>query len=202
MSELRRAIPSKSKGDAHFKAIVVGDSGVGKSCIVTQFINEKFSPSFITTIGIDFKQKSINYDGKNIVIQLWDTAGQERFRAITTSYYRGSDGILFIYDVTDRSSFDAIDGWIKDAESRMTQNFIKILVANKIDNTRHRVVSNAEGTMLAKKYKIPYFECSAKTGENIDDIFNKFCELAAPTFFVSPTHKIDELDISNKKKCC
>jgi len=202
MSELRRA--KSAKYDAHFKAIVVGDSGVGKTCIISQFVNDKFSPSFITTIGIDFKQKIIHHDDKIIAMQLWDTAGQERYRSITTSYYRGSDGLLFIYDVTDRKSFDAIDEWVKTAERLIDKSFIKILVANKIDNRTSRVVTKAEGEMLARMHKMPYFECSAKTGENIEEIFTKFCELAAPTFFISPRDRGNRIDDvpSDSKKCC
>jgi Ras-related protein Rab-8A len=198
MSELRIT----SKYDAHFKAIVVGNSGVGKTCLISQFVNDKFSPSFITTIGIDFRQKIIRHDGKIIAIQLWDTAGQERYRSITTSYYRGCDGILFIYDVTDRKSFDAVDEWIRTAENLMDKSFIKILVANKIDNWVKRVVTSAEGEMLAKVYKMPYVECSAKTGENVADIFAKFCDLAIPTFFVPPKPPSLLSGKPDRKRCC
>lgn len=89
------------------KLLLIGDSGVGKSCCLLRFSEDSFTPSFITTIGIDFKIRTIDLDGKRVKLQIWDTAGQERFRTITTAYYRGAMGILLVYDVTDRKSFDS-----------------------------------------------------------------------------------------------
>jgi len=98
--------------DMQIKLLMIGDSGVGKTCLLLRYANDSFSPTFITTIGIDFKIKNIELDSKRIKLQIWDTAGQERFRTITTSYFRGAQGILLVYDVTDRGSFNSIRNWV------------------------------------------------------------------------------------------
>uniref|UniRef100_A0A2P2K7B1 RAB GTPase-like protein A5B n=1 Tax=Rhizophora mucronata TaxID=61149 RepID=A0A2P2K7B1_RHIMU len=107
--------------------------GVGKSCLLLRFSDGSFTTSFITTIGIDFKIRTIELDGKRIKLQIWDTAGQERFRTITTAYYRGAMGILLVYDVTDESSFNNIRNWIRNIEQHASDNVNKILVGNKAD---------------------------------------------------------------------
>lgn len=191
-----------SKYDNHIKIIVVGNSGVGKTCLISRFIDDKFSPSFITTIGIDFRQKIIHHAGKTICIQLWDTAGQERFRSITNSYYRGANGVIFVYDVTNRASFHAIDKWIKDAETRMNQNFIKILVGCKVDTQRNRTVSNDEGIEFAKRNKMSYFECSAKTRKNINEIFSQICDLSHYSSNIHSEKLYLHPNNSNNNRCC
>ncbi|CAN1230888.1 Ras-related protein RABE1c, partial [Linum grandiflorum] len=107
--------------------------GVGKSCVLLRFSDGSFTTSFITTIGIDFKIRTIELDGKRIKLQIWDTAGQERFRTITTAYYRGAMGILLVYDVTDESSFNNIRNWIRNIEQHASDNVNKVLVGNKAD---------------------------------------------------------------------
>ena len=102
--------------DLQIKLLMIGDSGVGKTCLLLRYANDSFSPTFITTIGIDFKIKQIHLDGKDIKLQIWDTAGQERFRTITTSYFRGAQGILLVYDVTDRGSFENIRNWVSQIQ--------------------------------------------------------------------------------------
>ena len=101
---------------ALYLQLMIGDSGVGKTCLLLRYANDSFSPTFITTIGIDFKIKNVEVDGKRIKLQIWDTAGQERFRTITTSYFRGAQGILLVYDVTDRRSFESIRNWISQIQ--------------------------------------------------------------------------------------
>ncbi|XP_020595675.1 ras-related protein RABE1a-like isoform X2 [Phalaenopsis equestris] len=119
--------------DYLIKLLLIGDSGVGKSCLLLRFSDGSFTTSFITTIGIDFKIRTIELDGKRIKLQIWDTAGQERFRTITTAYYRGAMGILLVYDVTDESSFNNIRNWIRNIEQHASDNVNKILVGNKAD---------------------------------------------------------------------
>merc|ERR1712196_103156 len=140
----------------------MGDSGVGKTCLLLRYANQSFSPTFITTIGIDFKIKNIELDGKRIKLQIWDTAGQERFRTITTSYFRGAQGILLCYDVTDRKSFDNVNVWMEQIAEHADDNVCKILIGNKMDKEDDRQVTQAEGENMAKKYGIPFFETSAK----------------------------------------
>ncbi|CAE7383175.1 rab8A [Symbiodinium microadriaticum] len=130
-----------------------------------------FSPTFITTIGIDFKIKNIQLDGKRIKLQIWDTAGQERFRTITTSYFRGAQGILLVYDVTDRQSFTSIRNWVAQIQMHADVNVNKILIGNKCDMQDQRVVTTGEGEALAKEYNIHFFETSAKQDINVETAF-------------------------------
>ncbi|KAE8789875.1 ras-related protein RABE1c-like [Hordeum vulgare] len=148
------------------------DTCVGKSCLLLRFSDGSFTTSFITTIGIDFKIRTIELDGKRIKLQIWDTAGQERFRTITTAYYRGAMGILLVYDVTDESSFNNIRNWIRNIEQHASDNVNKILIGNKADmDESKRAVSTAKGQALADEYGIQFFETSAKTNLNVEQVF-------------------------------
>jgi Ras-related protein Rab-8A len=157
--------------DYLIKLLLIGDSGVGKSCCLLRFSEDSFTPSFITTIGIDFKIRTIELDGKRIKLQIWDTAGQERFRTITTAYYRGAMGILLVYDVTDERSFENIRKWFTNVEQHATENVNKILIGNKCDWEEKRVVSTERGELLAQELNIPFLEVSAKTNHNVDLAF-------------------------------
>merc|ERR1719250_371004 len=127
--------------DYLIKLLMIGDSGVGKSCILLRFSDDSFTQSFITTIGIDFKIKTIDLDGKRIKLQIWDTAGQERFRTITTAYYRGAMGILLVYDITDETSFMNINNWMKNIEQHASETVNKILIGNNLYIDTYRIVS-------------------------------------------------------------
>jgi len=157
--------------DYLIKMLLIGDSGVGKSCLLLRFSDDSFTPSFITTIGIDFKIRTIELDGKRIKLQIWDTAGQERFRTITTAYYRGAMGILLTYDVTDDKSFNNIRNWMRNIEQHASENVNKILIGNKCDLVDKRVVDFGKGKALADEYHIKFFEASAKNSVNVDEAF-------------------------------
>jgi Ras-related protein Rab-8A len=157
--------------DMQMKLLMIGDSGVGKTCLLLRYANDSFSPTFITTIGIDFKIKNIEVDGTRIKLQIWDTAGQERFRTITTSYFRGAQGILLVYDVTDRRSFESIRNWMNQIMQHADIHVNKILVGNKCDMLDEKVVSTSEGQKLAAEFNVPFWECSAKTDINVDQSF-------------------------------
>jgi len=160
--------------DMQIKLLMIGDSGVGKTCLLLRYANDSFSPTFITTIGIDFKIKNIQLDGKRIKLQIWDTAGQERFRTITTSYFRGAQGILLVYDVTDRNSFTSIRNWVAQIQMHADVNVNKILIGNKCDvPADQRAISFEEGQNLAKEYNIHFFETSAKQDLNVEAAFVK-----------------------------
>lgn len=163
--------------DKTMKLLMVGDSGVGKSCILLRFVDDKFNPSFITTIGIDFKIKTIEINGVKIKLQVWDTAGQERFRTITTAYYRGAMGIIIVYDVGDENSFDRVKKWYETVKQHAKDDAQLILVGNKCDDSESRTVSTQQGEALAQEIGIPFIEASAKTGTNVSDIFYKLAEL-------------------------
>lgn len=157
--------------DYLIKLLLIGDSGVGKSCLLLRFADDSFTPSFITTIGIDFKIKTITLEGKRIKLQVWDTAGQERFRTITTAYYRGAMGILLVYDVTDEQSFQNIRNWIRNIEQHAADNVDKILVGNKCDMVGEKMVEATRGQALADEYGIEFFETSAKSNINVVESF-------------------------------
>ncbi|KAJ3369489.1 GTP-binding protein [Allomyces arbusculus] len=147
--------------DHLIKLLLIGDSGVGKSCLLMRFSDDSFTPSFITTIGI----------GKRIKLQIWDTAGQERFRTITTAYYRGAMGILLAYDVTDERSFNNVRNWVRNIEQNATQGVDLILVGNKCDMTDKKVISKEQGQELAEELGIKFLETSAKANLNVDEAF-------------------------------
>jgi len=157
--------------DYLIKLLLIGDSGVGKSCLLLRFSEDSFTPSFITTIGIDFKIRTIDLDQKKIKLQIWDTAGQERFRTITTAYYRGAMGILLVYDVTDDKSFNNIQNWIKNIEQYASENVNKILVGNKSDLVDKKVIDTEKGKGLADEFHIKFFEASAKNSTNVEEAF-------------------------------
>ncbi|CAA0829784.1 Ras-related small GTP-binding family protein [Striga hermonthica] len=173
-SKSMAAPPARARADYDYliKLLLIGDSGVGKSCLLLRFSDGSFTTSFITTIGIDFKIRTVELDGKRIKLQIWDTAGQERFRTITTAYYRGAMGILLVYDVTDESSFNNIRNWIRNIEQHASDNVNKILVGNKADmDESKRAVPTSKGQALADEYGIKFFETSAKTNMNVEEVF-------------------------------
>ncbi|XP_076332788.1 ras-related protein Rab-8A-like [Tachypleus tridentatus] len=154
-----------------YKILVLGDSNVGKTCIVHRYCDEMFYDTYISTIGIDFKQKIINLDGTPIKLQIWDTAGQERFRTLTTAYYRGAMGILIMYDVTNMDSFNHLSYWFRNIEENAAPDVVKILVGNKCDASHLRQVDKERGIKMADSFDIPFFECSCKQNINIDGAF-------------------------------
>ena len=163
---------SNQQYDHLIKLLLIGDSGVWKSCLLLRFSDDQFTTSFITTIGIDFKIRTVDLDGSRVKLQIWDTAGQERFRTITTAYYRGAMGILLTYDVTDEQSFDNVRNWMRNIEQHATENVCKILVGNKSDVPEEkRRVSAARGKAMADEFGIPFFETSAKAGFQVEDAF-------------------------------
>jgi len=159
--------------DYLFKLLLIGDSGVGKSCLLLRFADDTYTESYISTIGVDFKIRTIEQGGKTIKLQIWDTAGQERFRTITSSYYRGAHGIIIVYDVTDQESFNNVKQWMQEIDRYGTENVRKLLVGNKCDLESSRVVSYEDGQSLAESIGIPFVETSAKNGIAVEDAFNQ-----------------------------
>ncbi|KAL7313054.1 GTP-binding protein [Mucor circinelloides] len=157
--------------DYLIKLLLIGDSGVGKSCLLLRFSDDSFTPSFITTIGIDFKIRTIELDGKRIKLQIWDTAGQERFRTITTAYYRGAMGILLVYDTTDERSFANVRNWFSNIEQHASEGVNKILIGNKCDMEDKRVITKDQGQNLANELGIRFMETSAKANIGVEEAF-------------------------------
>lgn len=158
--------------DYLIKVLLIGNSSVGKSCILMRFCSDEFTPSFIATIGIDFKIRTSELeDGKLAKFQVWDTAGQERFKTITTAYYRSAMGFLLVYDVTDEQSFADIREWYQNIREHARENVQIILVGNKNDLESERRVSTQQGQALATELGLPFIEVSAKTANNVDKAF-------------------------------
>ncbi|CAG9813554.1 unnamed protein product, partial [Phaedon cochleariae] len=157
--------------DYLFKLLLIGDSGVGKTCVLFRFSEDAFNTTFISTIGIDFKIRTIDLDGKKIKLQIWDTAGQERFRTITTAYYRGAMGIMLVYDITNEKSFENIKNWIRNIEENASADVEKMLLGNKCELEEKRQVSKERGEQLAIEYGIKFIETSAKASIRVEDAF-------------------------------
>lgn len=149
----------------------MGDSGVGKSSIILRYIENNFSQNLMNSIGVDFKLKNIEVKGKKVKLQVWDTAGEERFRTITTSYYKGAQAIIVVFDITDRDSFEHVKNWMADVDKFAKEGVLRILSGNKCDLEHQRKVSKEEGKELASKYGIQYIETSAKETTNIEELF-------------------------------
>ncbi|EGG22813.1 Rab GTPase [Cavenderia fasciculata] len=154
-----------------FKYIIIGDTGVGKSCLLLQFTDKRFQPVHDLTIGVEFGARMITIDNKPIKLQIWDTAGQESFRSITRSYYRGSAGALLVYDITRRETFNHLTCWLKDAKSFANPNMTIILIGNKSDLEQKRAVAYEEGEQFARENGLIFLETSAKTAANVEDAF-------------------------------
>jgi len=157
--------------DYVFKLVLIGDSGVGKSCLLLRFADDTYTESHISTIGVDFKIRTIQLDGKTIKLQIWDTAGQERFRTITSSYYRGAHGIIVVYDTTDAQSFEAVKTWLHEIDRYASENVNKLLVGNKSDLTNKRQVEKDSAQEFATSVNIPFLETSAKNASNVEEAF-------------------------------
>jgi len=157
--------------DYLFKLLLIGDSGVGKSCLLLRFADDTYTDSYISTIGVDFKIKTVDLEGKTVKLQIWDTAGQERFRTITSSYYRGAHGIIVVYDMTEQKSFDNVKTWLLEIERYASPGVNKLLVGNKSDLTAQKQVDSAEAKAFADEHGIFFLETSAKEKTNVEEAF-------------------------------
>jgi Ras-related protein Rab-1A len=153
------------------KMVMIGDSGVGKSCLMKRFSDGVFVENYISTIGVDFSIRTIDLDGKIAKLQIWDTAGQERFRTITTSYYRGANAIIVVFDLSHRTSFENITSWMKEVREYARSDVTMLLVGNKMDLGRE--VTTEEAQAMADHLKVPYVETSARNATNVDAAFIK-----------------------------
>ena len=154
-----------------FKVLLLGNSNVGKSSLFLRFVDDIWNDTFVPTIGVDFKIKTLEIDDKKIKMQIWDTAGQERFKNIIASYYRGAHGILLIYDITDKDSFKNLQNWLIEIEKNANKNVLKVLIGNKSDLEEKRVITINEGKEFADTYGLKFIETSAKKNRNVNEAF-------------------------------
>ncbi|CAI2381314.1 unnamed protein product [Moneuplotes crassus] len=155
-----------------FKIVIIGDSNVGKSCLLIRFADDCFTENYITTIGVDFRFRTLNIGEKNVKLQIWDTAGQERYRTITNAYYRGADAIVLVADSTDMKSFEDIPDWLTEVSKYVPEDTYKILLINKSDvSDEEKVITEEHMKKFQEELGIIAIETSAKTGHNVDEAF-------------------------------
>jgi small GTP-binding protein len=158
--------------DYLFKLILVGDSYVGKTNILSKYIKNEFNQNTKSTVGVEFGAKILKIEDKIIKAQIWDTAGQERYKSITSAYYKGAKGAFIVYDITNRLTFESVDKWIQDLNLNSDKNITLLLIGNKKDLADKREVTTEEGEEKAKSFGLAFLETSALTGENIDKVFD------------------------------
>lgn len=165
---------ASSYNESIFKILLLGDTSVGKTCFLLRYADDIFKEGHLSTIGVDFKTKLISFSEKPeefIKLQIWDTAGQDKYRCITKNYFRGSDGIMLIYDITSLNSFNNIKNWISQITEYLGDQACITLVGNKIDLESNRMVSREQGLRLANEYNFSFFETSAKEDIGINEAF-------------------------------
>lgn len=183
-----------------FRLVVLGDYSVGKSSITLQYVKNEFNPNEESTIGAAFLTKTVLFRDNYVKFEIWDTAGQERYNSLIPMYYRGAQAALIVYDVTSMKSFLRAQSWLQELSTEKPKNFLKVLIGNKID-LEQREVSTEEGLNLAQQNNISYFETSAKTGENIDNVFYNLCSLA-PAHFLEDKPEVISLKSRGGFGCC
>ena len=191
--------------DRQSKVLIIGDSGVGKSCFLMRFADGDYDHSYETTMGIEFKVKTLNVDSQRVKLQIWDTAGQERFRCISQPYYRGAQGVIIAYDCTEEASFNSVDNWLKQIEQYTVGQVSKVLIATKCDS-QNRVVSAERGEALAESLGLKFFETSAKNAVNVSESFQylakDICRADPQDKDMAPSPIIRVPDQPKKSSCC
>ncbi|CAK9818385.1 Ras-related protein Rab-3 [Anthophora quadrimaculata] len=163
--------------DYMFKLLIIGNSSVGKTSFLFRYADDSFTSAFVSTVGIDFKVKTVFRHDKRVKLQIWDTAGQERYRTITTAYYRGAMGFILMYDITNEESFNSVQDWVTQIKIFSCDNAQVILVGNKCDMDEERVISTERGKELADQLGVQFFETSAKENINIKTVFEQLLDI-------------------------
>ena len=162
--------------EINLKILLCGDSSVGKTSLLLKYTDNFFPDLHISTIGVEYKIKELNIKGRKVILRIWDTSGQERYRSITQNFYRNANGILFVFDLTKKDTFDNIKNWLTDSQN-FEAKVIKILVGNKADLIEERKVNQEIVERFAEKKEMQYYETSAKDGINVDKAFRELAEL-------------------------
>ena len=186
------------------KIVLVGNAGVGKTCVVRKATVGIFDPDSEPTLGASYTAKTVSINNEEMRLQIWDTAGQEKYRSMTPMYYQNSHVCLLLYSVTDRSSFDSIDEWIESLKQEADPSIVIYIVGNKIDLEAERLVSTSEGEMKAQNLNVSFYEVSALTGSGINDLFDDICEKCYKIINPPSEEIIPSLETSAHKKsdCC
>ncbi|XP_060529260.1 ras-related protein Rab-3 isoform X1 [Cylas formicarius] len=163
--------------DYMFKLLIIGNSSVGKTSFLFRYADDSFTSAFVSTVGIDFKVKTVFRHDKRVKLQIWDTAGQERYRTITTAYYRGAMGFILMYDITNEESFNSVQDWVTQIKTYSWDNAQVILVGNKCDMEDERVISFERGKQLAEQLGVEFFETSAKENINVKAVFERLVDI-------------------------
>ena len=195
-----------SEPEYSIKLLVLGDLSVGKSSFIYRFIEDKFNADSMTTTGLDLKTKDLIIDDKKIRIEIWDTAGQEKFKSITQNLILRVQGIIILFDITNKESFNNLNVWIKTIKEQCGKNFPILIAGNKTDLEENRIVNTEEANIFTNNEKIDYIEISCKTGENIKETIDIICK----KIIIFLTRKDDmsfsldssALVVTKKKKCC
>ena len=199
--------------DYIFKVVLIGDSGVGKSNLLSRFTRNEFNLESKSTIGVEFATRSVQVDGKSIKAQIWDTAGQERYRAITTAYYRGAVGALVVYDIAKHLTFENVERWLKELKDHTDQKVVTMLVGNKSDLRHLRAVTTEEAKALADKFDLSFIETSALDSTNVETAFQNILteihQLVSQNQLRDPNGGIDENNLvrtfsteKDQQRCC
>ena len=202
--------------DFIFKVLLLGNSDVGKSSILLRYVDSVWNETFVPTIGVDFKVKTVEIGDKKVKMQIWDTAGQERFRNVISTYFRGGNGLLLIYDITNKDSFKNLESWLIEIEKNASENILKILIGNKSDLEEDREISKEEGQAFANRNGMQFMETSAKMNTNVDEAFQALGKLmiefnSGQKTTMNSQNKNDKKktlsasagkDLNSKKKCC
>ena len=204
---------SEQEAQIVLKLLLLGDSSVGKTSILLKYISNKFDESSISTVGVDYMDKIIDYNKFKIKLQIWDTSGEEKFRTITKNFYRNADGLLVVFDLTKKESYDHIRSWINEAKEN-NDKLKTILIGNKLDLKDERIVTNEVAKQFAEKNNLKYIETSAKDGTNINESFQAIIDLL---FDGKSSEEIlheftkqdsslsvvdDSMEVKKKKACC
>lgn len=195
----------KIKTDISYKLLLLGDSSVGKTCLLLRYCEEKYADSHLATIGIDYRFKTLDYNGLKVRLQIWDTAGQDKFRAITQSYYKGAHGILLLYDVTNYTSFLNVKLWINQIKENTSKDIVLFIIGNKVDLKDKREVDEKEAKDFASSNNIEYYETSAKSNINVNEVFYNLYEIIYKKK-LSNSMSLEKMKLKEKvvkkEKCC
>ncbi|KAH0789228.1 ras-related protein RABA1f [Histomonas meleagridis] len=200
--------PEGADPDYLIKIVLIGDSGVGKTNLLSQFARNKFVQDFKTTIGVEYATKTIGVEGKVVKVQIWDTAGQERYRAITSAYYKGAQGAMLLYDITSSITFESLDKWLKELRNQTGGDIPIMLVGNKCDLEDQRSVTTQEGINFAERENMLFIETSALTAHNVQEGFTRLISAIIQKIAQNEIEQIESTQLKpegqavKESKCC